>query len=80
MNFRKTSKKGGRESFLIQKIYMADFEPTYRAFFGGFPKTIETQFSENGGGGQRPFGIFRKLIRFGTLTRPLQDAMCQQTL
>ena len=43
---------------------MADFEPTYRAFFGGFPKTIETQFSENGGGGQRTFGICTKIHPF----------------
>ena len=55
------------------KIFFPDFGPLYRAFFGRFPEKIcNINFRKRGVGGwwQRPFGIFRKLIRFVSLTRP----------
>ena len=62
MNFRKTSKGGGR-SFSIQK-YMLQIWTFIMDFFGRFPKQICNIIFRKWGGGQRPFGIFPKIHLF----------------
>ena len=66
MNFRK---RGG---IFNQKIYFADFGPSFRAFFGRFSdEYLQHNFPKRRQGDQRPFGFFRKIIRFGTAICPL---------
>ena len=60
MNFPKNSKGGG--GIFNPKIYIADFGPVYRAFFGRFPKKLQHKFPKMWGrGDQRPFGTFPKI-------------------
>ena len=55
-----------------QKIYFADFGPSFRAFFGRFSdEYLQHNFPKRRQGDQRPFGFFRKIIRFGTAICPL---------
>ena len=61
MNFRK-----------LPQIYFADFGPLFRAFFGRFSdEYVQHNFPKRRQGDQRPFGFFRKIIRFGTAICPL---------
>ena len=67
MNFRKSSRGG--EVISILKICNADFGPLTRAFHTGVSGNNGIQVSEIEGVKGR-FEYFRKLIRFGTATRP----------
>ena len=56
----------------VPKGYNADFLPLYMALGSGFSgKNCNMIFQKLGGEGQSLFGIFRKFICFGTITRPL---------
>ena len=64
--FGKLSK--GRGSFSIQKFMSQDLG----LYMGHFPrKKSQHNFPNMRGRGQRPFGIFPKIIRFGRATNPL---------
>ena len=53
------------------KIHIADFGPLYRALKRAFREiNCNMIFLKWECGGQRPFGIFPKFIRFGTVARP----------
>ena len=53
MNFRIKSKGGEGGSFPIQKIMLQ--------IFGVILRENNDEFSEKGGGGQRPFGLYPKI-------------------
>ena len=58
MNFQETSKEG---IVFNPKIYVADFGPLKRAFFGLFLKKLQYDFSKTGGrGGSKAVWNFSK--------------------
>ena len=70
MNFRKSSKgRGGGGVIFNPKIYVADFGPLYRAFFGRFPKKkYDMSFRKCGGRVKGRLELFQKIIHFSSVS------------
>ena len=64
MNFRKTSKEGGRGHFQSKNLCCRFFTFMYGFFRTFFEKNCNTIFQKWGGRGQRLFGIFPKIHLF----------------